>query len=77
MTDIERIKADVERRYEYWRIKEHNAHSVESETRMSECQHLLLLINSVIQEQKLSNVDRTRKNFKEQEHYGNTTTTKH
>ena len=35
----------IEERYECWREKEHNSHSVESEIRMSECQHILLLLN--------------------------------
>lgn len=39
------IKAEIEKRYEYWRKKEHTSHSIESEIRMSECQHLLLLLN--------------------------------
>lgn len=42
---LERLRNEVADRYEYWRAKEHNAHSIESEARMSECQHLLLLIN--------------------------------
>ncbi len=37
----------IKKRYEYWREKEHSSHSIESEARMSECQHLLLLLNTL------------------------------
>ena len=50
MTDKEKIRREIEKRYEYWREKEHNSHSIESEIRMSECQHLLLLFNSLQEE---------------------------
>ena len=54
MSKAEKIKAEIERRYEYWKEKESNSHSIESESRMSECQHLLLLFNS-LQEEPVSN----------------------
>ena len=54
MTDKRKIRREIEKRYEYWREKEHNSHSIESEIRMSECQHLLLLFNS-LQEEPVSN----------------------
>ena len=41
------VIAEIEKRYEYWREKEFNSHSIESEIRMSECQHLMLLFNSI------------------------------
>ena len=50
MTDKEKIREAVEKRYEYWREKEFNSHSTESEIRMSECQHLLLMLNSLQEE---------------------------
>lgn len=37
----------IKKRYEYWREKEFNSHSLESEIRMSECQHLMLLFNAL------------------------------
>lgn len=45
--DKDAIVAEIKKRYEYWREKEHNSHSIESETRMSECQHLMLLFNTI------------------------------
>jgi len=66
---IQKIREMIEKRYECWREKELNSHSIESEIRMSECQHLLLMLNSLQEEpvskQKLSNVQRTVKNCKE------------
>ena len=50
MTDKEKLLAEIEKRYEYWKEKEHHSHSVESEIRMSECQHLLQLLNSLPEE---------------------------
>ncbi len=48
MTDkVQKIREEVEKRYEYWKEKESNSHSIESEIRMSECQHLLLMLNSL------------------------------
>jgi len=41
------VVAEVEKRYEYLREKEFNSHSIESEIRMSECQHLMLLLNTL------------------------------
>lgn len=54
MNKVEKIKAEIERRYEYWKEKESNSHSIESESRMSECQYLLLLFDS-LQEDPVSN----------------------
>lgn len=51
MTDkVQKIREAVENRYEYWREKESNSHSIESEIRMSECHHLLLMLNSLQEE---------------------------
>ena len=50
MIDKEKLLAEIEKRYEYWKEKEHHSHSVESEIRMSECQHLLQLLNSLPEE---------------------------
>lgn len=47
MNKAEKIKAEIERRYEYWKEKELNSHSIESESRMSECNHLLSMIISL------------------------------
>lgn len=54
MNKVEKIKTEIEKRYEYWKEKESNSHNIESESRMSECQHLLLLFNS-LQEEPISN----------------------
>ena len=43
----EKIREMVEKRYELWKEKEFNSHSIESEIRMSECQHLLLMLDSI------------------------------
>ena len=54
MTDkVQKTREVIEKRYEYWREKELNSHSIESEIRMSECQHLLLMLNS-LQEESVS-----------------------
>ena len=45
--DKDKIATEIEKRYEYWREKEFNSHSIESEARMSECQHLMLLFNTI------------------------------
>lgn len=51
MTDkVQKIREAVENRYEYWKEKESNSHSIESEIRMSECQHLLLMLDSLQEE---------------------------
>lgn len=51
MTDkVQKIREVLEKRYEYWKEKEFNSHSIKSETRMSECQHLLLMVNSMQEE---------------------------
>ena len=47
---MQKIREVIEKRYEYWREKEFNSHSIESEIRMSECQHLLLMVDSVQEE---------------------------
>lgn len=47
LIDKDKIAAELEKRYEYWREKEFNSHSIESEIRMSECQHLMLLLNNL------------------------------
>jgi len=41
------ILPEIKKRYEYWKEKEFNSHSIESEIRMSECQHLMLLLNNL------------------------------
>jgi len=53
MDKVQKIREEVAKRYNYWREKELNSHSIESETRMSECQHLLLMIDS-LQEESVS-----------------------
>ena len=46
MTDkVQKIRELIEKRYEYWKEKEFNSHSIESEIRMSECKHLLLMLD--------------------------------
>ena len=40
------LVSKIEKRYKYWKEKELNSHSIESEIRMSECQHLMLLLNN-------------------------------
>lgn len=41
------VITEIEKRYEYWKEKEFNSHSIESEIRMSECKHLILLLNTI------------------------------
>ena len=53
MDIVQKIRELIEKRYEYWKEKEFNSHSIESEIRMSECQHLLLMVNS-LQEESVS-----------------------
>ena len=48
--DKDTLVAEIEKRYEYWKEKESNSHSIESEIRMSECQHLLLMLDSLQEE---------------------------
>lgn len=51
MTDeVQKIRKEIEKRYKYWKGKESNSHSIESEIRMSECQHLLLMFDSLQEE---------------------------
>ena len=47
LVDKAAMMAEIEKRYEYWREKEFNSHSIESEIRMSECQYLMLLLNNL------------------------------
>lgn len=47
---IQKIRKTVENRYKYWKEKEFNSHSIESEIRMSECKHLLLMLDSLQEE---------------------------
>lgn len=63
MNKVEKIKAEIERRYEYWKEKESNSHSIESESRMSECQHLLLLFNSLQEEPVSNDLEETSKQY--------------
>ena len=68
MTDkVQKIREKVEKRYEYWKGKESNSHSIESEIRMSECQHLLLMLDS-LQEEPVSIWHDTSENPKEEEY---------
>lgn len=50
MNKVQKIREVIEKRYEYWKEKESNSHSIESEIRMSECQHLLLMLDSMQEE---------------------------
>ena len=51
MTDkVQKIREVIEKRYECWREKESKSHSIESEIRMSECKHLLLMLDSLQKE---------------------------
>jgi len=51
MTDkVQKIREVIEKRYECWREKESKSHSIESEIRMSECKHLLLMLDSLQEE---------------------------
>ena len=57
MTDkVQKIREEVEKRYGYWKEKEFNSHSIESEIRMSECKHLLLMLDSLQEEPKIPQV---------------------
>ena len=47
LIDKDKVVAEIKKRYEYWREKEFNSHNIESEIRMSECQHLMLLFNTI------------------------------
>ena len=47
---VQKIREVIEKRYKYWREKEFNSHSIESEIRMSECQHLLLMLDPLQEE---------------------------
>lgn len=48
MTTKEKIINALTQEYEYWREKEHDRHSIESETRMSESHKLLLEITAIL-----------------------------
>ena len=50
MDKVQKIREEVEKRYEYWKEKESNFHSIESDIRMSECHHLLLMFDSMQKE---------------------------
>jgi hypothetical protein len=63
MSKAEKIKAEIERRYEYWKEKESNSHSIESESRMSECQHLLLLFDSLQEDPVSKDLDSFAKEY--------------
>lgn len=63
MTDKEKIREAVEKRYEYWREKEFNSHSIESEIRMSECQHLLLMLNSLQEEPASEELEKAAEDY--------------
>lgn len=52
MNKVEKIREEIEKRYEYWKEKESNSHSIESESRMSECNHLLSMIISLSDTEK-------------------------
>lgn len=55
------MMAEIEKRYEYWREKEFNSHSIESEIRMSECQYLMLLLNNLeVKEEIMDKEDKTK-----------------
>lgn len=47
LIDKDKVVAEIKKRYENWREKEFNSHNIESEIRMSECQHLMLLFNTI------------------------------
>ena len=47
LIDKDKVVAEIKKRYENWREKEFNSHNIESEIRMSECQHFMLLFNSI------------------------------
>lgn len=47
LIDKDALVAKIKERYECWREKEFNSHSLEAEIRMSECQHLMLLLNTL------------------------------
>lgn len=47
LIDKSDLMAEIKKRYEYWKEKEFNSHSIESEIRMSECQYLTLLLNAI------------------------------
>ena len=53
---VQKIREGIEKRYEYWKEKEFNSHSIESEIRMSECKHLLLMLDSLQEEPKIPQV---------------------
>ena len=64
MTDkVQKIREVIEKRYECWREKELNSHSIESEIRMSECQHLLLMLDSLQEEPVSEELEETSKEW--------------
>ena len=70
MTDKEKIREEVEKRYKYWKEKESNSHSIESEIRMSECQHLLLILDSLQEEPVSEELEEASRNYVDNEEYG-------
>ena len=63
LIDKDALVAEIEKCYEYWREKEHNSHSIESEIRMSECQHLLLMITSLQEEPVIEDLEQAIDNY--------------
>ena len=61
---LREVIGEVEKRYDLWRDKESAFHSIETEARMSECQHLLLLLRS-LDDESLSNEEDTCKELEE------------
>lgn len=58
---VQKIREEIEKRYEYWRKKEFS-HGTESEIRMSECQHLLLMIDSLQEDPVSEDLEEAAKN---------------
>ena len=63
MDKVQKIREEVEKRYEYWKEKESNSHSIESEIRMSECQHLLLILDSLQEEPVSEELEEAAKRY--------------
>ena len=58
MDKVQKTREEVEKRYKYWKEKESNSHSIESEIRMSECKHLLLMLDSLEEEPVSEDLDK-------------------
>lgn len=70
MTDkVQKIREMVEKRYEYWKEKESNSHSIESEIRMSECKHLLLMLDSLQEEPVSEDLEKAAEEYVTKEGY--------